>query len=295
MKVIREMHLAGHKLKHLLRCSNVKRSTYYYLLAHPKQPTRPELHEHVVSIFGETNNGCGHRQIAMRLRGEYGFAVSNKTVLKIMRERGLKCKIRTPHSAPYSSFRGAYDKKFPNILERDFKTSGLWEKLGTDVTEFKVAGQKEYLAIIADFHNNSIVAADVSNSPNMEQQKRLLNRLFSAMPEGATPILHSDMGWQYHHDFWENALKDSGISQSMSRKGNCLDNAATEQVFGHLKDEFFRGQTWNSREEFEKDLNNYIDYWNTKRRQVRLSGMTPEEFALQTCVNVTPILERKNV
>ena len=108
--------------------------------------------------------------------------------------------------------------------------------------------------------STEIVAWDVSRSPDLGQQKRL--------PAGAEPILHSDMGWQYQHQWWRDELGRLGIRQSMSRKGNCLDNAATEQVFGHLKDEFYRGREFDS----------YIVHWNTRRRQIRLEGHTPEEF-----------------
>ena len=91
--------------------------------------------------------------------------------------------------------------------------------------------------------SKEIVAWDVSRSPDLGQQKRL--------PAGAEPILHSDMGWQYQHQWWRDELGRLGIRQSMSRKGNCLDNAATEQVFGHLKDEFYRGREFDS----------YIVHW----------------------------------
>jgi transposase InsO family protein len=96
------------------------------------------------------------------------------------------------------------------------------------------------------------------------------------------PILHSNMGWQYQQVVWVKRLKDNGIVQNMSRKGNCLDNAVTEQVFGHLKDEFFRGQRWDCYESFERDLNNYVVFWNTQRRQLKLKGLTPEEFRCQS-------------
>ena len=112
----------------------------------------------------------------------------------------------------------------------------------------------------------------------MAQQMEVLEQLFSKMPEGASPVLHSDMGWQYQHRSWVGALRAHGGAQSMSRKGNCLDNAATEQVFGHLKDEFFRGRDWSDFESFKADLDAYIVHWNTRRRQARLKGLTPEEF-----------------
>ena len=89
------------------------------------------------------------------------------------------------------------------------------------------------------------------------------------------PILHSDMGWQYQHETYIRTLADNGFIQSMSRKGNCIDNGATEQVFGHLKDEFFRGRDWQTFESFKADLDAYITHWNTTRRQVKLKGLTP--------------------
>lgn len=111
-----------------------------------------------------------------------------------------------------------------------------------------------------------------------QNKQRLLAMLEEKLPEGADPILHSDMGWQYQHDWWRNRLGELGIRQSMSRKGNCIDNAATEQVFGHLKDEFYTGREFASYEEFKSELDAYIIHWNTRRRQIRLEGHTPEEF-----------------
>ena len=102
--------------------------------------------------------------------------------------------------------------------------------------------------------------------------------LMEAKPAGAEPILHSDMGWQYQHETYISTLADNGFIQSMSRKGNCIDNGATEQVFGHLKDEFFRGQDWQTFESFKTDLTAYITHWNTTRRQVKLKGLTPAEY-----------------
>ena len=133
-----------------------------------------------------------------------------------------------------------------------------------------------------DFGSKEIVAWSTSTSPDMAQQVELLDRLVAKMPEGAKPVLHSDMGWQYQHEAWTRRLKKAEITQSMSRKGNCLDNGATEQVFGHIKDEFFRGRTWPDFESFESDLDAYVAHWNTRRRQVKLKGLTPEEFRSQS-------------
>ena len=140
--------------------------------------------------------------------------------------------------------------------------------------ETKVAASRDHvengLTKTEAMASKEIVAWDVSRSPDLGQQKRL--------PAGAEPILHSDMGWQYQHQWWRKELERPGIRRSMSRKGNCLDNAAAEQVFGHLKDEFYRGRVFDSYEQFKRELDAYIIHWNTRRRQIRLEGRTPEEF-----------------
>lgn len=140
--------------------------------------------------------------------------------------------------------------------------------------ETKVAAARDHvengLTKTEAMTSKEIVAWDVSRSPDLGQQKRL--------PAGAEPILHSDMGWQYQHQWWRKELERLGIRHSMSRKGNCLDNAAAEQVFGHLKDEFYRGRVFDSYEQFKRELDAYIIHWNTRRRQIRLEGRTPEEF-----------------
>ena len=230
-------------------------------------------------IFSREANGVGHRQIAMELRAVDGARIADRTVLRIMRELGLRCRIRRETDYPrYSSYRGVVGRTFENVIGRDFHADGPWEKMGTDVTEFRLSFGKAYLAPVYDFGSKEIVAHCVSRRPDMAQQRRMLDGLFAAKPEGTNPVLHSDMGWQYQHASYVRALADNGFVQSMSRKGNCLDNAATEQVFGHLKDEFFRGRDWDTFEEFRTDLDEYIWRWNHVRRQVKLDGMTPVEY-----------------
>ena len=275
----------GHDLGRLLACSGLARSTYYYALSHPAKPTRPELRGAVAEIFSRTANGCGHRQVAMCLRAELGARVADKTVLKIMREMGIRCGIRRETDYHrYNSYRGVVGETFENVIGRDFSADGPWRKMGTDVTEFKQPWGKAYFAPVYDFGSKEIVAWSTSTSPDMEQQELLLDRLLERMPEGARPVLHSDMGWQCQHAGWCGRLKAAGIVQSMSRKGNCIDNGATEQVFGHIKDEFFRGRTWPDFESFKADLDDYVVHWNTRRRQVKLKGLTPEEFRSQSLV-----------
>ena len=215
----------------------------------------------------------------MRLRAEDGATVADKTVLKVMRELGLRCGIRKETDYHrYNSYRGVVGETFENLIARDFRADGPWQKMGTDITEFKLSFGKAYLAPVYDFGSKEIVAWSISDSPNMAQQREMLDMLMEAKPDGAEPILHSDMGWQYQHAEYARALRDNGIVQSMSRKGSCIDNGATGQVFGHLKDELFRGRDWETFDSFKADLEACIWRWNNVRRQVRLRGLTPVEF-----------------
>ena len=160
----------GHDLGRLLACSGLARSTYYYALAHPKRPTRPELREAAAEIFSRTANGCGHRQVAMCLRAELGARVADKTVLKMMREMGVRCGIRRETDYhKYNSYKGVVGETFENVIGRDFSAAAPWQKMGTDVTEFKQPWGKAYFAPVYDFGSKEIVAWSTSTSPNMEQ------------------------------------------------------------------------------------------------------------------------------
>ena len=266
-----------HDLDLLLKIIGLPRSSYYYARKHPKAATRPDVHEKVKEIFNRTSNGCGHRQIFMRLRREFNIVIAKKTVLKVMRELGLICKIRRQGFGKYSSYKGD-NRTVPNLLARDFKTACPFTKIGTDVTEFALSFGKVYLAQVVDFYSNEILAFSISRSPNMDQQEEMFDALVKALPLGASPILHSDMGWQYQNPDWIKWTKEHNVTRSMSRRGNCLDNAATEQAFGHMKDEFFRGQCWDSFDAFKSDLTAYIAHWNTKSPQERLDGYAPSEY-----------------
>ena len=283
VEAVSALRSEGRKLGSLLECAGLARSSYYYYaLSHPARPTRPELRGAVAEIFSRTANGCGHRQVAMCPRAELGARIADKTVLKMMRETGVRCGIRRETDYHrYNSYRGVVGETFENVIGCDFAADGPWQKMGTDVTEFKQPWGKAYFAPVYDFGSKEIAAWSTSTSPDMAQQAELLDQLLAKMPEGATPVLHSDMGWQYQHAAWCGRLKDAGIVQSMSRKGNCIDNGATEQVFGHMKDEFFRGRTWPDFESFKADLDACVAHWNTRRRQVKLKGLTPEEFRNQ--------------
>ena len=159
----------------------------------------------------------------MELRAVDGERVADKTVLKMMREMGLRCGIR--HETDYrryNSYRGVVGETFENVLGRDFAADGPWRKMGTDVTEFKLSFGRAYLAPVYDFGSREIVAHSISTHPDLAQQEEMLAMLAEAKPAWSEPIMQMDMGWQYQHAEFVAALKGMGVVQSMSRKGNCL-------------------------------------------------------------------------
>ena len=268
-------------LADLLECAGLARSSYYYALSHPKAPTRPELWEAAAEIFSRTANGCGHRQIAMCLRAEQGVRIADKTTLKMMREMGISCGIRRETDYHrYNSYRGKVGKTFENVIGRDFAADGPWEKMGTDVTEFKQPWGKAYFAPVYDFGSKEIVAWSISEHPSLMQQEEMLAMLLPKVPEGAHPIMQSDMGWQYQMPAYRLALERVGIAQSMSRKGNCLDNAKAENFFSMVKTELYYDWEGDDPDIFERDLEKYIDWYNKVRIKRRLDGSSPVEYRL---------------
>lgn len=253
---------------------DLKRSTYYYLRSHPRRDAYADVRPLVREIFSRTPNGMGYRQVAMALRAEQGLCISGKTVLRLMREEGCACRIRRRR---YSSYRGEVREAAGNVLNREFESDAPMTKLVTDVTEFRVAGKRAYLSPVMDLYNNEIVAFSISRHPNMAQINEMMAQL-SSLSLGESPLLHSDQGWQYRQLGYQRRLAALGITQSMSRKATCLDNACMEGFFGHMKDEFYRDREFGSFEEFEAELTAYIHYWNNGRYQARLKGMTPVQY-----------------
>ena len=129
-----------------------------------------------------------------------------------------------------------------------------------------------------DLYNREIISYSISRSPNLAQIREMLNGLFSKLPKDAAPLFHSDQGWQYQHAEYQRLLKEHNITQSMSRKGNCMDNGAMENFFGRLKVEMFYGEEFESAGEFIKELKEYIDYYNNDRISMKLNGMSPVQY-----------------
>lgn len=192
-----------------------------------------------------------------------------------MKELGLYCMVR---AKKYRSYKGDVGKIAPNILQRDFHADKPNEKWVTDVTEFHLYGQKLYLSTILDLYNREIVSYTISLRPRMCMVMNMIDDAISKLPKENSLILHSDQGWQYQMKNYQHKLVVNGIRQSMSRKGNCLDNAVMENFFGILKTELLYIQEFDSVEHFIQELHDYIYYYNNRRIKSKLKGMSPVNY-----------------
>ena len=192
--------------------------------------------------------------------------------------KNLDLKGKQRKNGKYHSYKGEVGKIANNLLDRDFYAATPFEKLTTDVTEFKVCDEKVYLSPVMDLFNREIISYSISLSPNLLQIHEMLNGLFDKLPADSRPIFHSDQGWQYQHAEYQRLLKEHNIIQSMSRKGNCMDNGAMENFFGRLKVEMFYGEKFDSVNAFIDELKRYIDYYNNDRISMKLKGMSPVQY-----------------
>ena len=197
--------------------------------------------------------------------------------------RELELQVRVRKSKKLTTYRGTIGHIAPNHLERHFTATKPNQKWVTDVTEFKAKdGNKVYLSPILDLFNNEIVSYTLSYSPNWTQVEKMLKLAVKRLDKTSGSILHSDQGWQYQMAAYRQILAEHGIIQSMSRKGNCLDNAAMESFFGRLKTECFYGREFNTREEIVNAVRDYLDYYNHRRIQLKLKGLSPIQYRRQS-------------
>ena len=180
----------------MLELSGIARSTYYYYLHKQDTDKYKKVKTEIFNIHRENKGRYGYRRITQVLK-EKGYTINHKTVLKLMKSLGLKGKQRK--NDKYHSYKGEVGKIADNLLKGDFYAEKPFEKLTTDVTQFKVCNEKVYLSPVMDLYNREIVSYSISLSPNLQQIRNMLNGLFKKLPDDAAPIFHSNQGWQYQH------------------------------------------------------------------------------------------------
>lgn len=266
-----------HDLAVLLKVSELSRSTFYYQVKAQQVDDRyAGLKSRIRALFERHKGRYGYRRITAALR-QAGETVNHKTVQSLMRTLGLKSLVRPKK---YRSYRGQL-ADVPNILARQFHAERPNQKWVTDVTEFNVQGDKLYLSPVMDLYNGEVVAYEMQKRPLFPLVGNMLIKALARLSQREKPLLHSDQGWQYQMPAYRRQLAQRGLIQSMSRKGNCLDNAAMESFFGTLKSEFFHLNRFDSLEQLQAGIRRYIHYYNNHRIKTKLKGLSPVQYRTQ--------------
>jgi transposase InsO family protein len=259
-----------------------------------KDGKNEEIIKQIIEIHEQNKGRYGYRRIQLELANR-GYKVNHKKIRRIMSLLDIHGK--TPR-AKYKSYKGDQNGTCENILlkkvvdetnhttnyVRDFVTTSCNQKWTTDVSEFHIAAGKLYLSPILDMHNREIVSFNLSRNPNFNQTREMLEKAFEKYDRLEGLIFHSDQGWQYQMSYYHQELKRRGIKQSMSRKGNCLDNSPMENFFAVMKNEMFYGDEYKfkSLEQLEKAIIDYINYYNLKRVMVKTKGLSPIVYRQQS-------------
>ena len=279
-KVVCELR-AKFKLTHLLKASELPRSVYYYHRNKGGSNDKYDaIKQQISSIYHAHKGRYGYRRITSTLRNA-GTLINHKTVQRLMLQLSLKSVVRPKR---YKSYRGTVGKHVDNTLNRDFNALKPNQKWVTDITEFKVANQRVYLSPIIDLFNQEVISYEVGTSPRLNLVTDTLNKAIKKLKWHERPLIHSDQGWQYQHHMTRKIIADNNLIQSMSRKGNCLDNAVAENFFGILKTEMYHGYEYKSVTELVNAIKEYIKYYNHKRIKLKLKGLSPIAYRNQALV-----------
>ena len=273
------------KLSLLLEIAGISKQIYQYEIKHMKdKDNKDKFYENLImGIYWNNYQKYGIPRITIALNkqlNDLGLPkVNHKKVERLMIKLGIKAR---PKQRKYVSYKGTIGRIAPNLLDRNFNTEYPFQKIGTDVTVFIMPYGKLYLSPIIDFHTREVLAYNLSESPDFRQIQRMFDDLIEKHGQNISgAILHSDQGWQYQMEKYRVRLKELKLTQSMSRKGNCLDNSPTENFFGRMKEEMFYGKEhfYKNMSELKQAINQYIEYYNYVRIVNRL-GMSPIEYRI---------------
>ena len=253
-----------------------------------------EIIEKILEIRKEHEDwGC--KRIHGYLSKVIGMNINIKKVHRIIKENNLQVRTYHKKNGKLNTYKGTVGEVADNIIDRNFKSDKPHKKITTDTTEFKYYEKdksgnyqikKAYLNPFLDMFNSEIISYSISRRPNYAAVEEALKGSLEITKDQKDVIYHSDQGWLYQIPRYVNTLKDNGITQSMSRKGNCLDNSIMENFFSILKQEMYNKKVFYSFEELEQAIIGYIDYYNHKRIKEKLNFMSPVEYRLKNEQNV---------
>ena len=272
-----------HKLTVLLQVAGLARSTFYYQRQAMQRADRhTDIKARICAVYNEHKGRYGYRRIAAALCNSMAQSINHKRVQRLMQEMGLRSLIRAKRR--YRHGHGLSDVHVPNVLKRDFHATAPNQKWVTDITEFNVKGQKLYLSACMDLYNGEIIAYRMARRPVFDLVSCTLQAAFRRVEAAEGLVVHSDQGWQYKMPPYRAMLKRHGVTQSMSRKGDCFDTAAIETFFGTLKAEYFHLIKCDGLVQLEAGVHDYIRYYNNERIKLGLQRLSPVEYRLKSMV-----------
>lgn len=268
----------------LCNLAGIARSSYYKWLN--KVETKKDKENSIIikeltKIYDDVNGIYGYRRMTMNINRNLNKQYNHKRIYRLMKSINLQSVIRKKKKR--------YIKSTPqitaeNVLNRDFSAATLNEKWLTDVTEFKLTnGTKAYLSAIIDLYDNSIVSYVLGHSNNNKLVFDTFDLAIERNPS-ASPLLHSDRGYQYTSKAFKLKLDKVSATQSMSRVGRCIDNGPIEGFWGIIKSEMYYLRKFDNFDELKLAIDNYIEFYNNKRLQKKLKGLSPIEYRAQTLV-----------
>ena len=272
-------------LNELLKSLRLPRATYYDRLKRDKKPDKyGEVKAFIKQCFYDSKETYGYRRIHDEA-DKVGLHYAEETIRRLMSDMGLKCIIYSKHTSKYHSYKGDVGLIAPNILKQKFGAIQPLTVFHTDVTQVRLYnGEWGYISSITDEASREVLATIVSASPNKAMIQASLDELERHLKDGIKPILHSDQGWQYQMADYQQRLKNMNITQSMSRKGNCHDNAPIESFFSLMKRECLNRYQINTLSDLRKLVNGYVEWFNNVRISRNKNGLTPVEYREQAVV-----------
>ncbi|KOF55814.1 transposase [Clostridium sp. DMHC 10] len=274
-------------VNYLCKIAEVSRSGYYNYFSSKSHNSRAQrdnkdelLRDNILKAYNFKNRKKGARQIKMTLEGHFDIVYNLKCIRRVMKKYGIVCPIRKAN--PYRRMMKATKEHtvLPNILKRNFKQEMPGKVLLTDITYlFYGKGKKAYLSTIKDGSTNEILAYNISDSLTLDIAIDTLYKLKNnrKVKLDKDAFIHSDQGVHYTSPRFQKLVKKYKLAQSMSRRGNCWDNAPQESFFGHFKDEAYIKQC-ETFEELKKEIKQYLIYYNNYRYQWNLKKMTPVQY-----------------
>jgi len=259
-------------LNDLLRVAEIPRSTFYY---QEVKRNYHEIKEVILLLYKKNRKRDGYRPMTFKLR-QMGFHLNHKTVLRLMNALGIHSILRKKRHGK----RGKTSHIAPNLLNRDFTATALNQKWVTDVTEFHVGQEKLYFSPLMDLANREIIAYNFATRPKFSLVKSMLEQGLSRIKPTECPIIHSDQGVLYGSAEWVKMLEGKAV-QSMSRRGNCYDNAVIESFFAILKSACFYSRSYHSITELQAEIEEYLVYYNQKRIKLGFKGLSPVQYRAQ--------------